>query len=839
MFWNGRESYRDGVAELEKKVEDNYNRILPVYNYGTTEQAQALNPYMDKAIEKASVNIQRHSMYFNRKEYVRWIDDSYMLIGLGYFYKQDYNKARRTFDYVISEYKYNDIKYEAMLWLAKSYNQLEKYKRAQSVLDNLENEFDKDTKISKKIKYELPLVKAEMFLKQEKYTQAVEHLIDAIYLPQKKITSSRAMFILGQIYQQEGEYYRASDYYKKVIKKNPPYTMAFNAAINLATSYDTIYGEDSKPIVKNLKKMLKEDKNIEFQDQIYYALADVAFKDGIDTLAIEHLTSSVATSVSNDYQKATSALTLGDIYFKVQEYQLSQAYYDTAVQVLPEDYPNKKEIELQTMYLTELVENLIVVRTEDSLQKIANMTEDERMALIDKIIEDLIKEEELQKELEEIAALNTSTGSPSVSGITGGPTGGGEWYFYNQTALSFGFTEFKKKWGNRKLEDNWRLSNKKAIFQPDEQELLVASDSTITDSTGAVVVVKSNDAHTPEYYLQNLPFTEDQLAESNSKIEQALFNLGFIYKDKLNDNPKSIESFETLIERFQESEKLLQSYYQLYRLYNLAENTERAEYYKNLIVENYPESDYAKLLLDPDYFKELEAEKNRAMILYSETYDHYESGHFYTVYSNSTRALKEFEEPVDILAKFEYLRALSLGKIEIVDSLQVSLDSLIVKYPDSDVAPLAQNILNYLRGPVDTTGTSIIPEEEQYDVSIYSFDPNSKQIFSLVVKAPVNINALKVRISDFNGKFYSLENLSTTNILLDKSTHFVMVGNFNTIDDAMRYYNAIISNEYVFANLAPDQYDGFVIAQENYPVFYKDKDLKKYLAFFKQNYLEH
>jgi 6-phosphogluconolactonase (cycloisomerase 2 family) len=150
---------------------------------------------------------------------------------------------------------------------------------------------------------------------------------------------------------------------------------------------------------------------------------------------------------------------------------------------------------------------------------------------------------------------------------------------------------------------------------------------------------------------------------------------------------------------------------------------------------------------------------------------------------------------------------------------------------------LAQNILDYLTGPIDTTSTSTEPEEK-YDVSIYNFDPDSKQLFALVVNGQkVNINALKVRISDFNMKFYSLDNLSITNILLDKNTHFVMVGNFESKKQSMRYYNALMSNEYVFANLDPKQYSGFVLAQENYPVFYKDKDVEKYLAFFEQNYL--
>ncbi len=831
MFWNGRESYREGVAQLDKSVKDNYNKILPVFNYGTESDAQAMNPFMDRAIEKASVNIQRHSMFFNRKEYVRWIDDSYMMIGLGYFYKQEYNKARRTFEFIINEYKNNDIKYEAMLWLGNSYNQMGKYKRAQSVLDNLGNEIDKNPNISNKVIKMLPLVRADLYILQEKYQQAKEPLVDALYLRQKKIVDARVRFILGQIFQQEEEYYKASEYYRQVIKKNPPYEMAFNAAINLARSYDTRYGDNSKDIVKQLNKMLKEDKNLEFRDQIYFALAEIAFKEDNDTLAIHHLIKSVAVSKSNNFQKATSALKLAQIYFFVPEYELAQAYYDTAIQVLPEDYPDYKNIKGLSLYLTELVDNLITIETQDSLQRLANISEEERNAIIDKIIEDVIKEEEKQKELDELMLLagNTNTGSTN----TMGGRSGGEWYFYNTTAKSFGLTEFRKKWGNRKLEDNWRLSNKQAIFEPSQEDLLAQPDSISGDST----IIISKDSHSREYYLQNLPFTEAQLAISDSLIEEAYYNLGFIYKDKLVNNPKAIESFETLLELFPLNKNRLQVYYQLYRLYTNDENFEKAEIYKNLIIEQYPESDYAKLLLDPDYYKELEARRNLAQTLYDETYEHYEAQRYYTVYSNSTRALTEFDEPPEILAKFEYLRAISLGKIEVVDSLQVALENLVMKYPDSEVTPLAQNILDYLRDPSDTTSTK--EPEEVIDVSIYEFNSNSKQIFALVVADnKININALKVRISDFNMKYFRLENLSITNILLDASTHFIMVGNFNTIDKAMNYYNAIITNEYVYANLTEDDYDGFVIAQENYPVFYKDKDVKKYLTFFRQNYFE-
>ncbi len=840
MYWNGRESMREGIVELEKSAKDNYNKILYVYNYGTKENGQSLNPYMDKAIEKASINIQRHSMYFEHKEQVNFIDDSYLLIGQAYFYKHEYHKSKRTFEYVMNKYKYNDIKYEAMLWLANSYNQLEKYKKARSTLDYLKNEMDKYPKdVPKNVTKQFPLIKADMFIRQEKFTQAIDLLVDAIYLRQDKKTDARIKFILGQIYQNEDELYRASDYYMLAIKRNPSYELAFNAAINLATCYDTRYEEGSKDIRKKLDKMLKEDKNLDFRDQIYYALADVAYKDAEDSLAIAYLRLSVATSVSNDFQKAESSIKLGKYFFAGKKYRLAQAYYDTAIQVLPEDYPNYKRIMANSEFLNELVENLIVVQTEDSLQMMAAMNVDDRNAIIDKIIEELkIKEEKEREEAEAMEAMasNAMNDMGRSGQQMGGSPSSGKWYFYNPQAMSFGFTEFKKKWGNRKLEDNWFISNKQAAVDFLEDEQIAENDSLggATDSTA----MASSNPHNRAYYLDGLPLTEEKLDTSNVMIQDALYNLGTIYKDKFNDLPPSNESFETLVRRYPENKHLLQTYYQLFRSFSKMDSIDKAEYYKSLLVQQFPESDYAKLLLNPDYYKELEAEKNRAITLYNETYEHYTSGHYYTVYSNSNRALSTFDEPEEILAKFEYLRALAIGKIEVVDSLQSALEVLVAKYPDSEVKPLAQNILDYLTGPIDTTSVEETPEEV-FDLTMYEFNTSSKQIFALVVDdSKVNINALKVRISDFNSKFYSLENISITNILLNLQSHFVMVGNFEDIESALNYFHAIMKNEYVFANLSEDDYNGFVIAQENYPVFYKDKDVEKYLAFFKQNYLE-
>lgn len=837
-YWNGGESYKEAMLQMQQTVKDNYNKILLVYNYGTQAEAQGLNSNLDRSIEKASINIQRHSMWFGSKEYCKWIDDSYLLIGKAFFYKQEYPKAKRTFEFVINQYKDGDKKYEAMIWLANTYNQTKKYSKALSMLDIVKSEIDKGMlkKADRSFYY---LVRADHYIRQEKYTIAREAILDALYVGQKKKIDTRLRFILGQIHQQDNELYKASEYYTQVIKRNPPYEMAFNASINLARCYEEAYGS-GKSIVKKLEKMLKEDKNKDFRDQIYYALAEVAFKNKSDSLAIEYLRLSVAASTTNNFQKVRSSLMLGDIYFKVPKYKLSQAYYDTAMTVISEDYPDYKKISEKTANLSELVENLIVVEKEDSLQRLAAMPEPERLAIIDKIIEAEKKKQEEQAALEQQMAFNQNMNFPN-QGFTGGqptgsPTGSGGWYFYNPATLSQGFTEFTRIWGRRKLEDIWRLSNKTAVIEDQGDDDLAANDSIPADSAKIV----STDPLKRETYLQDIPMSEEDMAASNLRISDALYNLGTIYKDKLENYAESAKSYESLLERYPENEYLLEVYFALYRIYTQLNDAEKAKFYSDLVVAKFPESDFAKILTNPDYYKELENKRNASLHLYSDTYLAYTNGDFLTVLGNCNTALATYTEPAFILPKFEYLRALALGKTDVTDSLKVALKQLVSKYPDSEVVPLAQNILDYIENPGKNDGSpgENKPGEEKV-TDIYAFKKNIPHMFMLVIDEDItNIEALKVRMSDFNIKNFSLANLNISDLLLNQAKHLIMVGSFKELDDAMGYYRAMKNDNYVLTGIPAENYTFFMISNENYPIYYKDKDTNKYFTFFKKFYLE-
>jgi len=838
VYWNGKEAMIQAEKDLDQSIQDNYHMILPMFNYGTEQESKTVTPLLDRSIEKGSKTILKHSMRFGGKEYVNWIDDAYLLIGKAYFYKQDYFSARRSFSFIMREYEDNPIKYDAMLWLARTYIEMEQYEKSEPLLNLIELDMaEAETKIPTDVYKYFPLVYADHYIKQEKYAYATDFLYDGVMTIGNKDLKTRAKFILAQVYQEEGELDLASQLYAEVIRRNPTYDMAFQSKINMARAYEADNG-DSKTILKYLNRMLRDDKNIDYQDQIYYALAEVAFKDGQDSLQIKYLALSVARSVNNNYQKSTSSLELADIYFAIPEYSLSQAYYDTAVTFLPLDYPNYMEIRNKADKLSELVTNLQVIELQDSLQMLAFMSEAERFAVIDKIIIDLVEEERRVAEQQQLEQSLASFDQGPQGFTPGTPIGGAKWYFYNNVAMSSGYSEFVRKWGSRELEDFWRLRDKQIInFAPDE-----ILDETLDSlaQAGDTLGIKALDAHNREYYLKDIPFSEEALSLSDNAIAEALYNLGLIYAEGLNNTPKSIESYEELIERYPEDPNKLRAYYQLYRLNLDINNVERAEYYKNLIVNDYPESDYAKIIQDPDYFKNQMEQESAVATLYTKTYEAYEKGQYFTVIGNADRALRTYGDSADLIPKFLYLKALSVGKVDVVDSLAAVLKVIIGDYPASEVSPMAQDLLNYIakERPDLGTGFASASVEEPELVSPYSYDPETDHLYLLVVKrAAIKLNAMKVRISDHNKRYFSIRELTINSVLLDDIRYMITVGNFENEEDAMEYFNMISGDVYVFGELGTGNYTETVISMKNYPIFYREKDVDLYKEFFEKNYI--
>lgn len=841
-WWNGNESLKEGAIELDKNLEDNYNNILPVYNYGDESSGSNMASYSDRAIEKGSMVAQRHTMWFNNREYCNWVSQSYFLIGKAYFLKHEFQSARMTFDFIIKKYHYDPIQYEAMLWLAKTYIELENYQKAETYLDLLSSKIGRED-MEKYVTSEVNAVLADLYIKQGSPQLAIPYLKDAIFDIRKKKLNTRMVFILAQIYQQEGDKQQAADLYKKVLKKNTDYKTTFNAKINLAKLYDS-ESSDSRELVKSLKKMLKDIKNINYLDQVYYALAEVAIADEDFSQALDYLRLSVAKSVENEHQKAVSSLMAAEYFYEFEDYQMSGAYYDTAMMFLPEDYPDYKKVKRQTGIISDLVSHLTVVQVQDSLQVLAAMPAEELNAMIDSLIQIVIDEEERLREEELLRQQAIAMGAQNRarSGPSGAPVGGG-WYFYNTQAMSMGFSEFIAKWGNRKLEDNWRLSDKQQtnFGMEEEMEGIVTADSLMLADSNQVVI--SSNPKDRNYYLSRIPLLPVQLEESNEKIAQALYYAGFIYKESLQKTPEAIMSFSDFYERNEEEHELsIQVYFQLYLLYKEVGNDDKVAYYKDLILRNYPESDYAKLILNPEYFIELQKKHNYLTDLYEKTYKAYEKGQYTMVVYNSDQAL-EVHEDDEIIPKFLYLKAISMAKTDIVDSMTINLQKLIEKYPDSEVRPLAENILTNLGiyDPNAELSEEEIAAQEQMEaaMSMYEVNMNGPHHFILIFNSSqMNMNAMKTRISDYNRKSHSLDNLSVSGLVFDADWYMITVTQFPNGLDAMIYYRDIITSVYVFPDAKQDQFKKMVISLDNYPKLYQDKDVEKYLKLFEKEYIK-
>jgi len=880
-YWNGNESFKEGVTFLSKNSKDNYAQVLPVYPFGTYDEAQKIVPQMDRAIEKGAKVIKLHSIYIKGKEYVNWIDDAYLLIGKANHYKQDYRTALRTFNFIINQYKNNPIKYDAMIWLALSSIQVNEYVAAQSNLDQVNNKINLG-KAPKYLLRDFNTAYAHFYVKQENYTPAIDYLIPAIKLNKKKDTKTRLRFILAQIYQLNGDLAKASENYQLVIKKNPPYEMAFNAKINLAMCYDAATG-DRKALEKRLNKMLKDQKNKEYLDQIYYALAEVALRNKDYIKAISYLKLSVSSSQGNNYQKAISALKLADLYFDRAEYENAQAYYDSTIMFLPKTYEKWDLIKSKADVLTELVKNINTVKVEDSLQYMAKLKPSERDMIINNTIAAILKEEQLKAEEENSNRMALNVLQSGNQNKVGNQGNAGEWYFYNTSAMSFGFTEFKKKWGKRKLEDLWRISNKQTFEFSEDIKNKEKQSIDPNDTLAAITNPKNKN-----FYLKNLPLTEEKMKVSNEKIQEALYNMGFIYYEGLKDFNKAISAFDTLLYRYPNGIKTASAYYQLYRIYIDLENKSKRDYFKNLIIKEYPESDYAKILSDPEYYKQLQKKKNESNTLYEETYQAFLNNNYNKVLSNFVIASDKYSTS-SVFPKFSYLESLSKGKIYGKDSLVISLQRFINTFKTHEIVPIAQAVIDFINkgNEIDLVAntsaisniesnkqkksnskkeeqqskveniskeqdktsqtitknsidTNIVKSSEQKKItnSIYRFDGKATHYFIMLVDASkVNINALKVKISDFNRKHFASNNLTITSVIYNQNTHIISVEHFLNANEALAYYKNITSDSYIFSNLNSDNSTSFIITTENFSNFYKIKDLDGYKSFFESAYL--
>ncbi|MEI7595362.1 MAG: tetratricopeptide repeat protein [Bacteroidota bacterium] len=844
-YFNGKESFKEAIIATDKSYKDNFNTILPIFKFTDNESSKGVFPQCDRAITKAGIVIQNHSMFIKGKEHNNWVDDSYLLMGNSNFFKREFFTANQIYQFIINQYPDKLGRYEAMLWLANSYIQMNKNSEAQGIFNLLNDTKSKDempkylykwillsqaqlnintknySRALEPIKLALELNNRERFISKDK---AKEHLFFKYKFSKKR--KARITFILAQLNEKIEEFDEASMLYGKVLKMNPTYEMAFYAKINRAKLFNVKAGNADK-IISDLKKMAKDGKNVDYLDQIYFALAELALKANNFNQGVSYLKLSASKSTINTYQKAISFLRLANLYFEKPEYEFAQQYYDSTMTVLPKDYPDYSVYSDRKDVLSNLVLNLNTIAREDSLQRLAKMTAAERDEVISGIIKKIIEAEEL-KQLQDMQAQQLLNNMPQNNNVAS--TGGaGNWYFDNPSAISFGKQEFAKKFGNRKLEDNWRRFSKEVIVD------FGTVDNNQVDSLASTASAATVDPKDKNTYLKNIPLTKEMMFESTEKIKEAYYNAGVIFRQDLNDLPKSNQTFETLLTRFPDNKFLLETYYKLYSNNNELKNTPKSDIYKNIIISKYPESDYAKMLINPEAFKQSKEKEDNETKLYAQTYLAYNQGNYALVIANKDLATTTYPGS-KLLAKFNYLNALSVGRTKDTASFRVELENFIGKFSGSDEAKDAQIILNYMKAPLVSAASSD-PSKPAKQKQLYTYNEASIHFYALVVPImDMDVNKLKVALSDFNAKFFSLDDLQVNAVYFDDKHQIINISNFKGADKALTYYKTFEKQDILSKLAKTSQYYQFVISTDNYTRLYKAKDVDNYMEFYKENY---
>jgi hypothetical protein len=812
-YFNGNESIKAGVKKLHIKHIDDYTTIIPVFPTGDLTKEKKVNSYMDKAIQKGSIVIQKHSIKIKRKEYCKWIDDNYLMVGKAYFYKGEFEEAIKTFSFIKNEYSKNEIRFQAGLWLVRGYVEKGDFASAESELEDLL----KDKKMPNKFDKELAVVAADFYVQKKDFISAASELLNATKLIKRKRKKVRLNYILAQIYQYSNNYSLAQKHYEFVLGSNPEYEMAFNAKMNLARSLEG-GNPDIKKMKEKLLKMTKDDKNKEYLDQIYYTIAEMEINNRDTASAIENYIFSTINSVENNPQKSLSFLALGKIAFEKGLYKSANKHYDSTIFYMQSDFRLYEETNDRRLILADLVSNINIIEMQDSLQILAKLPRSEQNAIIGSIIqEEFAKERRAEEDRRLKQQMMYEGGRNRGRGEQfGNNTSGGQWYFYNPATLSFGMSEFRKKWGKRKLEDDWRRKDKKISSNFETDSISSDSASVATENT-----------KDPNYYLKQLPKTQEDFENSDSQIKEALYQLAIIYKEILNEVGLSTDNFTAIFTRFPLDEQY--AALALYNIYlNHSENNNiKAEKTKETLLIKYPHSIYAKMMTDPDYASEAFSKEDLAELSYQETFILYNDNMFNQVIVK-TKNIPEDKYKNKLLL----LRALSFIQKEEINKAIIILNN--ISNEDERVSQEAIYILEAINDPSKMKKAN----ERAIAGSPYLYRSNNQHMIILVLpKKGVDVTYLKTLISDFHTNSIGNEVFEISALLLGLDQHLLMIKPFENIKESMGYYELFIEERSVMNVLKKPEYKVMSISIENFQEFYKNKDTEGYYKFFKKNYL--
>ena len=835
IYYNGKEAFIDGNLEKEKGNRDNFTEQIPLYMVGNKDSRSLGSSHYSRAIEKAEKDIRRHSIkakpewkggkrktdkdkeWLGRKEYNPFLWKAWMLLGKSQFQKGDFDEAAATFSYMTRLYqtqpRQNGL---ARAWLAKCYIELDWLYDAEDVIRNM----SRDSMHFRTVK-DWDYTYADYYIHTKDYQKAVPYLRKVIKHERRHQQKAREWFLMGQIQKELGNRAEAERAFGKAIGCHPSYELEFNARI---AQTEVMAKGNAKAMISRLKRMASNDNNKDYLDQVYYAMGNIHLmqKDTMKAIAAYEKGNEKATR--SGIEKGVLLLTLGNLYWQLEKYNDAQRCYGEAIGLLDKDRKDYEELAQRSKVLDELVPH-----TDDELKRKEKEARDaERMAEV---------ERQLQKNQAVGQRGNTQQNRPATQ-----QQSGGAWYFYNPSAVSQGKTTFQRQWGQRQNADNWQRINQTVVnmaaSQNEETEeagnsgelsdSLTAQGAAPSDSTqtAAPQDTLANDPHNREYYLAQIPFSDEQKAESHAIIQEALLQSGIIFKDKLDNLRLSEKQLLRLTKDYPQFEKLDDAWYHLFLLYSRLGRHDTAEACLSHLKAEHPESQWTTLLSDPYYADNARFGTHIEDSLYAATYAAFKADKFNEVAGNARISADRFPQG-EHRAKFIFIDGLSRLNNGDANGCLEQLKEVVEKHPKSEVAEMAGMIVKGVQegrrlhgGKFDIgdvwSRRDIALTADSTKADTLSADPNQKFLFILAYEPDsVDQNQLLFEMARYNFSNFLVRNfeISTDE---DQGLQRMLISGFLSYDEALQYARQLYANEVMAEKLAKCR--SLIISEVNLPL---------------------
>ena len=874
-YYNGTLAYIDGSLEKENGNKDNFTEMLPLYTVGNKQSREIGKGNFEKAIEKCQKTIKLHSIkkrpvwdkkrrktekdieWLSRREYNPFLWKAWMLMGRSQFYKGAFDEAASTFAYMGRLYQTQPAIYaKSRAWLAKCYLEEGWLYDAEDVVRNMERD-----SIHWSARKEWDYTYADYYIHTGDYAKAIPYLRKVIKHEMRRKQRAREWYLMGQLQAALGNKAEAMRAYKRVIRQNPPYEVEFNARIAMT---EVMSGGQWKKMVSRLKRMAASDKNKEYLDQVYYAIGNIYLAQNDTAKAISAYERGAAKATRSGIEKGVLLLKLGDIYWEMERYNDAQRCYGEAIGLLDKERKDYEELSHRSKVLDQLVPYTDAVHLQDSLQTLAKMDEKDRNAAIDRTIAELkrkekeerdrLAEQNAQETMQRNGAGNNMQQQNNRQQNNTNQQNNGLWYFYNATAVSQGKSAFQKMWGKRENVDNWQRVNKTVVNfggNQEETELSeaqldsIARQEAIEDSLAQIADSAQNDPHKREYYLAQIPFTEDQIEASNKIIEDGLFNAGVIFKDKLNNLPLSEKQLTRLTSQYPDFEKMADAYYHMYLLYMRKGETDVAEGYVERLKKEYPESEWTTLLSDPYFVENAKLGVHMEDSLYASTYDAFKAARYAEVSGNVRISDSRFPLGAN-RDKFVFIGGLSKLNEGDAEGCLEDMNTVVKKWPQSGVAEMAGMIVKGVSegkrlkgGKFDLDNvwerrSEVLTDNDSTAVRELSDERFAAFTFMIAYKPDsTDENRLLFELARYNFTSFLVRNFDIAVEDAD-GIHRMKVSGFRNYDEALQYVRQLFTNKTITSLIGRNR--TIIISEQNLPLLGRQFSYDDYARFYDKHF---